>query len=355
MFGRKSIPPFLLLLLTLALTLGALPGWPNSAAHAAPALSVENQGSSYTVRAGDTLSSIARRFNTTVRAIMTANNLTSTRIYVGQVLVIPNNEQPVRYQVQRGDTLSAIARRYGTTVQAIMTANGLTSTVIRVGQVLIIPTGGDTTPSGAERIRFASGATSATLSGMVQPNGAKEYLFRAQAGQRTLIAMTSANSLVNISVQGVSDGVPYKRASVGTPDFDMTLPMAQDYLLRVVNFSNTAASYSLFIQIDPLASVGAPIRIQFARGETSSTVSGSLVRGEQVRYLLGARSGQTMVVNISSVENNAVITVTAPNGQILSSADVRSWSGVLPQNGDYLVTVGSVRGNASYNLVMTIQ
>jgi LysM repeat protein len=354
MFDRKSVRPFLLLLLTLVLTLGGLPGWPDSAVYAAPAFSIDAQGSSYTVRAGDTLSSIARRFSTTVQAIMTANALTSTVIRVGQVLVIPNNEQPVRYQVQRGDTLSAIARRFGTTVQAIVTVNGLTSSRILVGQWLTIPSNSTTIP-GAERIQFASGTTSATLGGTAPPNSAKEYLFRAQTGQRTRIAVTTANTLVNISVQGVSDGVPYKRASVGTPDFDMTLPLTQDYLLRVVNFSNTAASYSLYIQIDPLASGGAPIRIQFARGETSATVSGSLVRGEQERYILGARSGQTMVVNISSVENNAVITVAAPNGQILSSADVRSWSGVLPQNGDYLVTVGSVRGNASYNLVVTIR
>jgi LysM repeat protein len=354
MFGRKSISPFLLLLLTLVLTMGALPGWPNSAVHAAPAVTVEMQGSRYTVRAGDTLSSIARRFSTTVQAIMTANGLTSTVIRVGQVLVIPNSEQPVRYQVQRGDTLSAIARRFGTTVQAIMTENGLTSSRILVGQWLTIPSNSTTIP-GAERIQFASGATSATLGGTVAPNSAKEYLFRTQANQRTRIVVTTSNSLVNLSVQGVSDGVPYKRASVGTPDFDMTLPMTQDYLLRVVNFSNTAASYSLYIQIDPLTSVGTPIRIQFARGETSATVSGSIVRGEQARYVLGARSGQTMVINISSVENNAVITVTAPNGEILSAADVRSWSGVLPQNGDYIVTVGSVRGNATYNLVATIQ
>ncbi|MBX3000998.1 MAG: LysM peptidoglycan-binding domain-containing protein [Caldilineaceae bacterium] len=353
MFNRKWFHALLVLLLSLALTVGGLPGFANGNAQAAPAASVEAQSSTYTVRAGDTLSSIARRFNTTVQALMTANRLTSTVIRVGQVLVIPGSEQPVRYQVQRGDTLSAIARRYGTTVQAIMTANGLTSTVIRVGQWLTIPTGA--TIPGAERIQFASGATSATLGGMVQPNGAKEYLFRAQAGQRTRIIVTTANSLVNLSVQGVSDGVPYKRASVGTPDFDMVLPMTQDYLLRVVNFSNVAASYSLFIQIDPLPNASTPIRIQFARGETSATVTGGIIVGEQARYILGARSGQTMVINISSVENNAVITVAAPNGQILSAADARSWSGVLPQTGDYLVTVGSVRGNASYNLVVTIQ
>jgi len=43
----------------------------------------------YIVRRGDTLSGIARRFGTTIKAIMSANRLTSTRIYVGQRLIIP--------------------------------------------------------------------------------------------------------------------------------------------------------------------------------------------------------------------------------------------------------------------------
>jgi LysM repeat protein len=98
------------------------------------------QESIYIVRSGDTLTSIARQFGTTVQAIMTANNLTSTRILVGQRLVIPTpQQQPSTYQVQRGDTLYSIARRFGTTVQAIMTANNLTSTRIVVGQQLVIP------------------------------------------------------------------------------------------------------------------------------------------------------------------------------------------------------------------------
>ncbi|HST03805.1 MAG TPA: LysM peptidoglycan-binding domain-containing protein [Chloroflexia bacterium] len=43
----------------------------------------------YTVRAGDNLISIAARFGTTVDAIMRANNLSSSVIYIGQVLIIP--------------------------------------------------------------------------------------------------------------------------------------------------------------------------------------------------------------------------------------------------------------------------
>jgi len=101
----------------------------------------------YTVQRGDTLSAIAYRHSTTVAAIMRANGLQSSIIYVGQRLAIPGaagssggaatGDQA--YTVQRGDTLSAIATRYGTTVAAIMQANGLYSSIIYVGQRLAIP------------------------------------------------------------------------------------------------------------------------------------------------------------------------------------------------------------------------
>lgn len=62
----------------------------------------------------------------------------------------------VYYLVQRGDTLSAIARRFGTTVQAIMSANGLTSTLIYVGQTLLIPVGAP--PPGAHEVIVDDGS-----------------------------------------------------------------------------------------------------------------------------------------------------------------------------------------------------
>lgn len=101
-------------------------------------------GNVYVVVRGDNLYRIALRFNTTVDAIMKANGLTSSNIYVGQTLTIPGPGVPPAptgqvHIVQTGDTLYSIARRYGTTVDAIMSANGLTSTTIYVGQQLIIP------------------------------------------------------------------------------------------------------------------------------------------------------------------------------------------------------------------------
>ncbi len=95
----------------------------------------------YKVVAGDTLYSIARRFNTTVDEIKRLNNLTSNTLSIGQILQIPSNEEMpfTNYVVVRGDTLYGIARRFNTTVDAIIRTNNLQSTILEIGQVLRIP------------------------------------------------------------------------------------------------------------------------------------------------------------------------------------------------------------------------
>lgn len=95
----------------------------------------------YTVQNGDTLYSIARKYNTTVTALKELNNLSSDTIRVGQVLKIPNEDfdEEISYVVQKGDTLYSIARKYNTTVDAIKEKNRLTSDILSIGQVLTIP------------------------------------------------------------------------------------------------------------------------------------------------------------------------------------------------------------------------
>lgn len=97
----------------------------------------------YIVKAGDTLYSLAQKYCTTIDAIMHASGIISSYLSIGQHLVIPNecdNTNSGRtYIVQPGDTLYSLARRYGSTVDAIMRANGLTSIFLKVGQLLTIP------------------------------------------------------------------------------------------------------------------------------------------------------------------------------------------------------------------------
>lgn len=104
----------------------------------------------YTVKAGDTLTKIAKAHSVTVQQLIDANKLTNPNLLkIGLVLKIPAKtgtitQKPVpaaiNYTIKSGDTLYSIAKKYGVTVQSIVTANKLVNAnVIKVGQVIKIP------------------------------------------------------------------------------------------------------------------------------------------------------------------------------------------------------------------------
>ena len=95
----------------------------------------------YTVRPGDTLWAIARRFGTTVQELVNLNGIADPNlIYPSQVLRLPDSSSVLVYRVVQGDTLSGIALRFGTTVQALVRANHIADpNLIYVGQTLVIP------------------------------------------------------------------------------------------------------------------------------------------------------------------------------------------------------------------------
>lgn len=104
------------------------------------------------VRSGETLSTIARRYRTSVARIKQANNLRGSLIRAGRNLKIPGSgaaytppparagkapgHVPAYHLVRRGDSLWNIARKYGTTVKAIQKINGLSGTRLYKGQKL---------------------------------------------------------------------------------------------------------------------------------------------------------------------------------------------------------------------------
>lgn len=103
-------------------------------------------GTSYTVSPGNTLSQIAQTCGTTVAAIKLANPDLGQYIYTGQVLVLPgaywdNGNDTATYVVMRGDTLKTLAARFNTTMDAIAMLSVITNyNLIYEGQRIIIPT-----------------------------------------------------------------------------------------------------------------------------------------------------------------------------------------------------------------------
>ena len=96
----------------------------------------------YEIMPGDTLYSIARKYNTKVDVIKSYNNLTSNILPIGMVIQIPITPTDFvyqTYQVQRGDTLYSIARRFNTTIPDIMAINDNLSNILQIGQVIKIP------------------------------------------------------------------------------------------------------------------------------------------------------------------------------------------------------------------------
>lgn len=104
----------------------------------------------YTVQNGDTLSGIAKKYNTTVSELALINNISNPNlIYAGQVLKIYTSSRPIvsrrknfyrTYVVQKGDTLTLIASRFRTTVDELVKLNDIQNpNLIYVGEVIKVP------------------------------------------------------------------------------------------------------------------------------------------------------------------------------------------------------------------------
>ena len=179
----------------------------------ATSTSSTTSATTYTVKSGDTLSSIASSHNTTTAALTSLNSLANPNlIYVGQVLKLANtttastsstssaastSSSAMTYTVKSGDTLSSIASSYNTTTSTLTSLNNLSNpNLIYVGQVLKVA-GSSTSVSTSTS---SSSASQATTSGTYTVKAGDTLSSIASSYNTTTAALASANSISNANL-----------------------------------------------------------------------------------------------------------------------------------------------------------
>ena len=98
-------------------------------------------------------------------------------------------------------------------------------------------------------------------------------------------------------------------------------------------------------------------RVKFERGSASTIIKGAIRNWSEEVYVLEARQGQTMILNLREDTRNGDVTlnIVAPNGKALNNSD-NGWAGKLPNNGDYKIYITTINSKtARFTLEITIK
>ncbi|MFU8848141.1 MAG: LysM peptidoglycan-binding domain-containing protein [Opitutales bacterium] len=245
----------------------------------APSVPVQGAGyESYTVKKGDSLWAIAKRYDVSLNELYAANGLNKNSVIrVGQQIQIPSqggsasvrvstadtyqpsgfDQATTSYTVQRGDNLSKIANRYNTTVAALKAANGKSSDIIRVGEVLTVPANGGATGVSAPS---ASVSAPSVSTGATRTHTVKAGEFPGKIARQ--YGMTTAELL---SINNISDP---RKLRVGQELIVSGSGSAQNVASRVETRSTASTS----------ATTAAPVTITPARPVTTTSTTPGAIR-----------------------------------------------------------------------------
>jgi membrane-bound lytic murein transglycosylase D len=283
----------------------------------------------YTVRRGDSLSKIARKYNVKERELVALNNLRSRhRIRAGQVLVLPDEpgarapvsvarvEPPANgvYHVRRGDTISKISARFGLTETSLVSMNGLRNRhQIAVGQRLTVSTNtspgkpaatigkkaASAAPKPVEQAAAKTNAPKAAqpITAAARPSAETptEADAKAEAGSSIALASNARadNSLEVTSDFGLADAIeptadPAATGSAGVANADVTGALVDDLASPVPS----AASVVIPAPDPSDYAVSSDDRITVQANETLGHYADWLeIRTSRLRRLNGIRYG----------------------------------------------------------------
>jgi heat shock protein HslJ len=206
----------------------------------------------------------------------------------------------------------------------------------------------------AQRIRFATGATSATLTGNLAASESDIYVLRALAGQTMNVNLTFTEGESILVVWG-EDGDVLLSDHAEVSSVERLLPTTQDYYIQVKGRPDGNTAYTMTVTV-PGIPTGVE-RIVFPAGSTAATVSGELNASGSHQYVLEAQAGQTMNINTTFTDGMAILVVWGADGDVLLSdhAEAPAFQGVLRTTQDYYILLkGRPDGSTSYTMTITI-
>lgn len=192
---------------------------------------------------------------------------------------------------------------------------------------------------GANRVRFAPGATDTVLAQTLNQHERQPFLLQAQAQQTMTLRLTRGNVTVQVLDP---QGRGIAQVDRQTPGDETDLPANGDYTIAVENQQPGAERFSLAVevvtprQIPPKDTTS---RVKFAPGATGTQLNSTIQPGQRQRYLLNAGAQQLMRVNIA--RGDIQLAIFSPSGQPLGQlgSQTTPWQGQLPQSGDYRLEV----------------
>ena len=130
---------------------------------------------------------------------------------------------------------------------------------------------------------------------------------------------------------------------------------------RLVLFAVALVFSTALVAVGQHGGKAEPLRIEFRRGTTSTTINEKVKDSEEAEYVLAAKKGQRLIIKLTSTPHrSSVFDIKAPdNADLGLEYDANyDFNKTLPVSGDYFITVvrpTSSRGSSIYRLVITIR
>ncbi len=281
---------------------------------------------------GDTVSAIAARYDSSVRAIIEANNLNSRGlIIVGQDLTIPTStststststaQASDSHTVVSGDTVWNLARSHGTTVSAIVSANGLDSrATIKPGQVLKMPG----SSAGSSSAKKSPSSAASTASHTVRAGDTVWDLARHYG--TSVSAISSANGLNSSSTIRIGQGlkIPGATAAGAVPASSSTSSSASK-TAGVKDYSGTTQQYTV-ASGDTLARIADRFKVSVSAIVSANAIKNpSMIRiGQKLTIPGGAPTGLVGDTFLGRTYAPSVVGAANQNKATLNAMDVPS-------------------------------